>query len=268
MTDPTSTQKSEAVSSTQHEKLIAEFAPVIRYMAQQLAFRLPPYLDVEDLIHAGVIGLMDAVGKYDPSRETLFKTYAEFRIRGAMLDEIRSLDWVPRSVREKIGLLHKTFDALTKRLLRDPSGEEVAKELQMDTDQFNAFLFESRGVILLSLEDIGLGEGGERILLESVTDARSENPLLSLLFQDVREKLVSAIDSLPGKERQVIALYYHEELTMKEIGLILKVTESRVCQLHTQAVLRLKAKLHETNEHTTSRVGSHSKGGSPGRPRE
>jgi RNA polymerase sigma factor for flagellar operon FliA len=232
----------------QIDKVISEFAPVIRYMAQRLAFRLPPSLDVNDLVHAGVIGLMDAIGKYDPSREVQFKTYAEFRIRGAMLDEIRSLDWIPRSVREKIGQFQKAFEALGKRLGRAPSEEEVAKELHMGVEQFDAFFPQARAAALLSLEDLGLKDGDDRLLIESLVDSRAENPLLSLLSQETREKLVQAIDGLPTKERQVVGLYYQEELTMKEIGRVLKVTESRVCQLHAQAILRLKGKLGEKQD--------------------
>ncbi len=208
------------VNTEAAEKLISEFAPMIRYLAQRLSFRLPPSLDVEDLMHAGVIGLMDAIGKYDPSREAQFRTYAEFRIRGAMLDEIRSLDWIPRSVREKISLFQKTCDQLVKNLGRAPTEEEIAAALQMD----------------------------ERRFIESLADIHAENPLLSLLARGLREKLVQAIDQLPQKERQVISLYYFDELTMKEIGQVLKVTESRVCKLHAQAIARLKGALADKKE--------------------
>ncbi|SRR5579884_149062 len=236
------------VNTEAAEKLISEFAPMIRYLAQRLSFRLPPSLDVEDLMHAGVIGLMDAIGKYDPSREAQFRTYAEFRIRGAMLDEIRSLDWIPRSVREKISLFQKTCDQLVKNLGRAPTEEEIAAALQMDAAQYDAFLAQAKGINLLHLEDIGLEEGDERRFIESLADIHAENPLLSLLARGLREKLVQAIDQLPQKERQVISLYYFDELTMKEIGQVLKVTESRVCQLHAQAIARLKGALADKKE--------------------
>lgn len=230
------------------EKVVSEFAPIIRYLAQRLAFRLPPSLDVEDLIHAGVIGLMDAIGKYDPTREARFRTYAEFRIRGAMLDEIRSLDWIPRSVREKITLFQRTTERLSKDLGRAPAEEEIAAALQMDAAQYEAFLFQAKGISLLHLEDLGLEEGDERRFVASLADLNAENPLLSLLAQSLRKKLTEAIDRLPEKERQVIALYYFDELTMKEIGQVLKVTESRVCQVHAQAIARLKGALAENKE--------------------
>jgi len=236
------------VDAAAAEKLISEFAPIIRYLAQRLAFRLPPSLDVEDLIHAGVIGLMDAIGKYDPTREARFRTYAEFRIRGAMLDEIRSLDWIPRSVREKITLFQKTTDQLSKGLGRAPSEEEIAAALQMDAAQYEAFLFQAKGISLLHLEDMGLEEGDPRRFIESLADLNAENPLLCLLARGLRERLIEAIDRLPQKERQVISLYYFDELTMKEIGQVLKVTESRVCQLHAQAIARLKGALAEKKE--------------------
>ena len=228
--------------------LIVEFTPIIRYMAQKLSFRLPPSMDIEDLIHAGVIGLMDAIGKYNPSKEAQFKTYAEFRIRGAMLDEIRSLDWVPRSVREKIGLLRKAFEKLANRLGRAPSEEEVTQELNMDQDQYETFMFQAKPAILFSLEDLGWGDEDGRAFFESIPDKETKNPFLSALSEETRSKLVRAIRELPEKEKWVISLYYDEELTMKEIGQAMRLTESRVCQLHAQAILRLKAKLRDLGE--------------------
>ena len=227
------------------EKVIVDFAPAIRYMAERLAFRLPPSLDVEDLIHAGIIGLMDAIGKYDPSREAKFKTYAEFRIRGSMLDEIRSLDWVPRSIRKKIGMLHRAYDSLAKKLGRQPSSSEVAEVMELDQDQYETLLFETRAMALISVEDLGLGGDNDRNILESLADVKANNPLLTLLSQDLKTRLLDAIRKLPDKESRVVSLYYDKELTMKEIGAILNITESRVCQLHTQAMLRLKSKLRD-----------------------
>lgn len=227
------------------EKVIGEFAPAIRYMAERLAFRLPPSLDVEDLIHAGIIGLMDAIGKYDPSKEAKFKTYAEFRIRGSMLDEIRSLDWVPRSIRKKIGMLHRAYDALAKQLGRQPDSSEIAEAMELDEDQYESLLFETRAMAQISFEDLGLGGDNERNIMESLADVKAENPLLSLLSQDLKGRLLDSIKELPDKEKMVVSLYYDKELTMREIGAILSITESRVCQLHTQAMLRLKSKLRD-----------------------
>ncbi len=235
------------------EKLVDDFGELIRYIAHRFASRLPPYLDVDDLIHAGVIGLIDAIGKFDPSRETRFKTYAEFRIRGAMLDEMRAMDWVPRSVHEKVKLLQKALRSLEHRLGRAPTQEEVIEELDMDQDQYDAFLFQARPATLLSYEDLGFSEGDRRNALDVLADPHAEDPLVDLMSQDAHERLIDAIKGLPERERLVVSLYYQEDLTMKEVGRILQITESRVCQIHTQAVLRMKGKLQkvesECSEH-------------------
>jgi RNA polymerase sigma factor for flagellar operon FliA len=223
----------------EYEKWVTEFAPMIRLLAHRFSFRLPPYLDVDDLIHAGVIGLIDAIGKYDPTREARFKTYAEFRIRGAMLDEIRSLDWIPRSVHDKISLFQKTYDQLSKTLGRIPEEEELAASLSMNKEQYDKFLSQAKGATLLHMEDLGLSE---ETTFDAV-DPTAEDPFSALMEQDTREELFEAIRSLPEKERMVVSLYYGEELTMKEVGKTLNITESRVCQLHTQAILRLKGML-------------------------
>jgi len=222
------------------EALVVEFAPIIRYMAQRLAFRLPPTLSVDDLMSAGIIGLMDAASKFDPVREVRFKTYAEYRIRGAMLDEMRSLNWVPRSTQEKSGALQHAYEVLQKRLGRAATEPEVAAELGMGRDEFMAFLEQARPLSVVSFDDFGLQDGEGHSLAESVADSQAENPLLSLLSHDMRDRLVAVLNTLPAQERQVLVFYYHEELTMKEVGLVMGVTESRICQIHTQAILRLK----------------------------
>lgn len=223
------------------EQLIKEFAHVIRAMAHRLAYRLPAYLDAEDLISVGTIGLMDAMEKYDPNREAKFKTYAEFRIRGAMLDEIRSMDWIPRSVHERIGLLQKTHVTLLNRLGRPPLDEEVASELKMPLDELDEFISRARGAVMISIDDLGLQEPDGHKVVKMLADTHHPDPLSTLVNEREREAIGDAIQGLPEKERLVLTLYYYEELTMKEIGELLKVTESRVCQIHTKAILRLKA---------------------------
>lgn len=230
-------------TSPEHRKidaLIEEFVPMIRMIAQRLVFRLPSSLDIDDLVHAGVIGLMDALERYDPSINARFKTYAEFRIRGAMLDEIRTLDWIPRSVHDKSKKLKKVSDEIIKQKGRPPTEEELLEALGMDQETFDTFLFKARGVTLLSLDDFGIKDGVEWKLIEAMADPNCENPLLSLLSQRDKDRLIHAIEQLTKKEQLVVSLYYDEELTMKEIGLILKVSESRICQLHTRAILKLK----------------------------
>lgn len=225
------------------ERLIREFAPMVRAMAHRLAFRLPAYLDVEDLTSVGVMGLMDAMTKYDPRREANFKTYAEFRIRGAMLDEIRSMDWVPRSVHERVGLLQRTESSLMRRLGRPPTDEELAAALDMSVDQLADFMAAAQGAVVMSLEDIGVQDSDGDKIVRMLVDTQHPDPLSMVVTQRIRTSLEDAIDILPEKERLVLTLYYVEELTMKEIGAVLGITESRVCQIHAKTILRLKAQL-------------------------
>lgn len=229
------------------EQIIKEFAPIIKYMAHRFSYRLPPDLDVDDLINAGVIGLLDAVEKYDPTKEAMFKTYAEFRVRGAMLDEIRSMDWVPRSVREKISLIQRTYFQIERDLGRPASEEEVAKSLDMELSEFHDLLYQAKGAVLIRIEDLRPQTDSEEMSFDSIADGDMPSPLSTLVSRDTSRVLGEAIDQLPERERQVISLYYYDELTMKEIGKVLGITESRVSQLRTQAILRLKGKL--SSEH-------------------
>ncbi|MEW6246975.1 MAG: FliA/WhiG family RNA polymerase sigma factor [Nitrospirota bacterium] len=233
-----------AMGEESRERIIREFTPIIKIMAHRLAFRLPAYLDAEDLVSAGIIGLMDAITKYDPTREARFKTYAEFRIRGAMLDEIRSMDWIPRSVHERIGLLQKTTTDLMHRLGRMPSDEELAKALGLSVPEFEDFLTRAQGAMVISLDDLGVEESGGHKILTMLADTQHPDPLSNIVNERKRVRLANTINQLPEKERLVLTLYYYEELTMKEIGHVLNVTESRVCQIHTKAVMRLKAQLN------------------------
>jgi RNA polymerase sigma factor for flagellar operon FliA len=228
------------------ERLLDEFAPLIRYLAYRFSFRLPPSMETDDLVHAGILGLMDALEKYDSSREARFKTYAEFRIRGAMLDEIRSQNWIPRSIQEKVSLLHRTTEDLVKRLGREPDHDELAAALKMEKHELDQFLVQARASSMLSLDDLGLEVKEEKSFYEALADEESDDPLFSLLNEEARQKLVEAISLLPEKEKLVISLYYREEINMKEIGKILKLTESRVCQLHSQAISRLKTTLRKS----------------------
>jgi RNA polymerase sigma factor for flagellar operon FliA len=236
------------ITTAVQERLIAEFAPKIRIMANRLASRLPPHLDVDDIINVGVIGLMDAMTKYDPDRETLFKTYAEFRIRGAMLDEIRAMDWVPRSIREKASKLRGTYQELEQRLGRPASEEEVAAELGVDLEALHKTLQQVSHTAVLSLDDLGVDADREVNILECIAHDGTTDPLSDLIQQDMWDLLGEAIEQLPEKERMVITLYYYEELTMREIGGVLGITESRVSQLHSQAILRVKGKIANIRE--------------------
>jgi len=232
------------------ELLIMEYASVIKYIAQRIATRLPPHISVEDLMNAGVIGLIDAIEKYDPSRDNTFKTYAEFRIRGAMLDELRALDWVPRSIRQKEHALDRAYEELERELGRSAADEEVATALGIELNDFYEWLNQVKGVSLLSLEALGLrSTDGDSVNLLDVLPAQdSQNPARMLQVQRLKELVARAIDDLPYQEKVVISLYYYEELTMKEIGKVLEITESRVSQIHTKAIFHLRTKLRVLQE--------------------
>jgi RNA polymerase sigma factor for flagellar operon FliA len=232
-------------TNSSREQLVLEYAPLIKYIAQKIAARLPANIELDDLISSGVIGLIDAIEKYDASRDNKFKTYAEFRIRGAILDELRAQDWVPRSVREKAKLLEKCYARIEQRVGRQATDEEVCADLSITQEEYHDLLNQVRSVSLLSFDDIssfskadkrslhGYGEGG----------ARAPTPFSEVNVAHVKRMIAEAINDLPEKQRLVLSLYYYEDLNLKEIGRVLDVTESRVSQLHTQAVLRLKAKL-------------------------
>ncbi len=242
----TATQRSQQIgpaSDSHREQIIKEFAHIVKAMAYRLAYRVPAYMDAEDLMSVGIIGLMDAMDKYDPDREAKFKTYAEFRIRGAMLDEIRSMDWIPRSVHERVLLLQRTHTQLLSRLGRPPTDEEVATEMNLSPAELDDFLVRSWGAVVVSLDATNLHEPDGPKILDMLADTHHPDPLAIILNDRERERVANAIQQLPEKERLVLTMYYCEELTMKEIGRIFKVTESRVCQIHTKAVIHLKGKL-------------------------
>jgi RNA polymerase sigma factor for flagellar operon FliA len=227
--------------------IINEFAPLIKYIASRIAIRLPPHIDLNDLINAGVIGLIDAIEKFDASKQIKFKTYAEFRIRGAILDELRSMDWVPRSVRQKARKVEEAIAKLEYTLGRPARDEEVAREMNVDMESFYRLLSETASVSLLSLDDLGEDDTdlSKRNLLEFIIQDERDWPSHKIRYAEVSTMVAKAIQSLPEKERMVISLYYYDELTMKEIGHVLKFTESRVSQIHTKAVLRLRSKMNK-----------------------
>ena len=228
------------------EEIVLEHAPLIRYIVNRIAVRLPSHIDLDDLHSTGVIGLMDAIDKYDHEKNCKFKTYAEFRIKGAILDQLRSLDWVPRSVRQKGRKLERAYGEVEQRLGRQASEDEVADSLGLEIDKFHALIHQVRGISLVNLEEIrGTNSDGDRAgtFADILEDVNSENPFASLKLMETRHVISDTISSLPEKERLVISLYYYEDLNMKEIGGILGITESRVCQIHTKAVMRLRSKL-------------------------
>jgi RNA polymerase sigma factor for flagellar operon FliA len=235
-------QENSAVDGKLRDQLIMDYSPLIRFVAQRIASRLPSNIDIEDLISSGVIGLMDAIDKYDPSRDNKFKTYAEFRIRGAILDELRSQDWVPRSVRDKAKRLDRMAADLEQKFGRKATDDELSQALGMPIDDFFDMNAKVKGVQLLSIDDFGgtNGNAERRSLLDSLENPNSKNPFTQLRNASAKDILRRHIDELPEKQKLVLQLYYFEDLNLKEIGRILEVTESRVSQLHTQAIEKLK----------------------------
>jgi RNA polymerase sigma factor for flagellar operon FliA len=232
------------VNSTR-DQLILEYAPLIKYIAQKIAARLPANIELDDLMSSGVIGLMDAMEKYDVTRDNKFKTYAEFRIRGAILDELRAQDWVPRSVREKAKILERCFAKIEQEKGRQATDDEICMELGITQSEYHELLNQVRSVSLLSYDDVSHFSKADKRALHGVSDhgTKAPTPFNEVNSAYIKKMVSDAIQDLPEKQRLVLSLYYYEDLNLKEIGRVLDVTESRVSQLHTQAILRLKGKL-------------------------
>jgi len=227
----------------ERDKLIMKYAPLVKNIVGRIAIRLPDHVSKDDLINAGIMGLMSALEKYDETKNVRFETYAGFRIRGAVLDELRSIDVVPRSVRSKKARLEETFQVLRKEFGRHPTDEEVSDHLGISLEEYYSLLDKTRDVCILSSDDLP-PDYCEKYGRDDVLEKIDRNNPFSLLAQsELKETLKNATDSLPEKERLVLSLYYYEELTLKEIGLTLDLTESRICQIHSQAILRLRGGL-------------------------
>ena len=230
----------------QREAIIKEFLPKIKSLAQRLSFKLPAELSPEDLESAGVIGLIEAMERFDPAKQTKLKTYAEFRIRGAMIDEIRSMQWASRDVKRKIGEVRRAFEELEMKLHRCPEEEEVAQHLGIQLQELYNITRAINSISIVGFEDISASySDGNTDFLDCLADHSSVDQLTNLAHQETKDELVQSIDSLPEKERMVLTLYYYEELTMKEVGSILGLSESRVCQIHGKAIRRLKKKFQK-----------------------
>lgn len=238
------------VDPAEQEQMVLQYAPLIKYIASRLALRLPSHISLDDLISSGIIGLIDAIRKFDPSKNISFKTYAEFRIKGAMLDELRSLDWIPRSVRKKSNLIEHAYAKLQKSLGRPAEAEEVAQALGLTLEDFYQILDETKGVSLVALDSARKTSSSSLGPLdqdqpEILQDLSVRDSFLAVHFSQLQEIMVRAIEALPDKEKLLISLYYYEELTMKEVGEIMGYTESRISQLHTQAMYRLRHHLRD-----------------------
>lgn len=225
-------------------ELIERYAPLAKVVAAKIAQRLPSSVDRDDLISAGVIGLIDAIDKYDAEKSKNFKKYAEIRIRGAILDELRSLDWMSRSVRREAHRLEAARRKVREEQGRDGTDDELAGELGLDISAYHKLLHKIQPRLLLSFDDVGMsGDGEKRSLAEYIEDTKAADPSAVVHFQKLRSVVGEQIQNLPEKQRIVVTLYYFEQMNLKEIGKVLDVTESRVSQLHSQAVEKLKAKV-------------------------
>lgn len=224
--------------------LLQAHAPLVKRLAHQLKAKLPPSVEVDDLIQAGMIGLLDAVNRYEETHGAQFETYAAQRIRGAMLDELRSSDWLPRSIRQNMRKIEEAINGLQQQLGRPPKEAEIAKELKLPLAEYQEMLSEGSGHQLLYFEDFHDKDEHDHFLDRYHVD-ESGDPLQSLLASGFREAVIQAIDSLPEREKILMGLYYEQEMNLKEIGAVMGVSESRVCQLHSQAISRLRTKLRE-----------------------
>ena len=228
------------------ERLVVAYSPLVKYVAGRMAAGLPSHVEEGDLISYGLIGLIGAIERYDLDREIKFETFAVSRIKGAIIDELRSLDWVPRSVRAKARDVERVHTQLENELQRTPTEEEMAVKLGVEVDDFRNTLLEIANSSVLALDDlwtIADADGGQISLLDTIRDPHAIDPQDEIDTVELKDRLADAIESLPDRERLVIALYYYENLTLREIGEVLGVTESRVSQLHTKAVIGLRGHL-------------------------
>ncbi|MGC9198499.1 MAG: sigma-70 family RNA polymerase sigma factor [Acidobacteriaceae bacterium] len=233
---PTAEEKSQ-----DRDRILLEHLATVRSIAHRIHERLPEHVELDDLISAGVVGLLDAYNKFDHSKQVQFKSYAQFRIRGAILDSLRLLDWSPRELRRKGRAVQDAILALTRTLQRVPTEPEIARELSLDLNQYQLLLGQLKGLEIGSLNLENNEDSGEE-QLDCIPGSAQDDPLFRCLQGEMRQLLMDAIEELPEKERMVLTLYYFEEITMKEIGLALGVVESRVSQIHSAAVQRLRSR--------------------------
>jgi RNA polymerase sigma factor for flagellar operon FliA len=227
------------------EAFIKQYAPLVKYVAGKVAVGMPHNVEFDDLVGFGVFGLLDAIDKFDPEKNVKFKTYAVTRIRGAIFDELRTIDWVPRSVRQKTREVEDAIGALEAQLGRTATDQEIAGSLGMNEDEYLKTMMKISGTSILSLNDVWFsGDENDKVSIgDSIESPSSLNPDVIVEKDEIRRVIGEAINDLPDKEKKILVLYYYEDLTLKEIGQVLEVTESRVSQLHTKAILRLRSRL-------------------------
>jgi len=228
------------------ERLVVAYSPLVKYVSGRMASGLPAHVDEADLISYGLVGLISAISRFEPEREIKFETYAITRIKGAIIDELRSLDWVPRSVRARARTIERANAKLEHKLQRAPTDEEMAAALEMTVQEFQDALLQISNSTVAALDELWTvsdASGDQVSLLDTLQDPRAEDPAAVMDQTDLKDRVADAIARLPEREKLVIALYYYENLTLREIGEVLGVTESRISQLHTKAVLRLRGRL-------------------------
>jgi RNA polymerase sigma factor for flagellar operon FliA len=228
------------------DQLIVQYAPLVKYVAGRVSVGLPRHVDESDLASYGMIGLIDAIQRYDPVRNVKFETYAIPRIKGSIIDELRSIDWVPRSIRTKARLVEQSYAKLQGTLHRTPNDSEVAADLEMTEGEFHNVLFQVSFVGVAALDEVM--RGSDRSTLGETLADDGAGPMATFEVKETKEALIFAINQMGDREKTVLTLYYYEGLTLAEIGQILGVTESRICQIHTKAVLQLRAKLADRPE--------------------
>lgn len=242
-------EKKFKINSTNQNQIIMEFSPLIKYLARKMVARTKYNVEVDEMISYGVIGLIDAIEKYDDSHDNKFKTYAEFRIRGAMLDYLRNEDFIPRSVRDKIKLLDKTRTELEKEYCRKPTGKEIAAKLNISDEEYYSLTNYAKNVSFLSIEaSLSSDKETRRPVLRICDEHTESNPVEKITYESVRKVLDKAITGLPEREKEIVSMYYYEEISMKEIALRLQISESRASQLHAKAMMTLKYKLDGKKE--------------------
>jgi RNA polymerase sigma factor FliA len=230
----------ENMDGKHREELILKYAPLVKQIAERMAVRLPPNISKEELIGPGVIGLFDAIDKFDSTRGIKFRTYANLRIKGAILDELRKMDWISRSVRRNINRIEDAIRTLELKLGREPKDDEIAGEMGLDMDSYYKMISRSHGVNLLSLDELML-EGTTPKIANQSSDQPS--PVEELKIKEIKAVIFKALSTLSKKEQIVMSLYYYDELTLKEIAQVLDLTESRISQIHSKAIIRLRVKL-------------------------
>ncbi len=236
------------LAALNRNELIERNLELVKIIAGQVAMHLPAHIEMDDLISAGTIGLIGAADKFDVTRGVQFRSYASTRIRGAIIDDLRTMDWMTRSMRVKSNNLEKAYFAVTSKLGRPADSEDVAKFLDISRDEIHKLLREVCATSVMSLEDLGLSDSEGANILECIEDPKAQTPDDIHKYDEVKAMLATAVSMIPEKEKFLISLYYYDELTMKEVGSVLDVSESRICQLHSQAMLRLKGMIKEIRD--------------------